>query len=340
MRVLVTGHKGYIGGLLVPMLVEKGYQVVGCDRNFFANCLYLEEGEELDNLNKDVRDLHADDLVDFDVVIHLAGLSNDPLGNFDPALTLAINQIASEQLAINARAAGVKRFVFASSCSNYGASDGSLLDESAPFNPQTPYGQSKCAAETTICELQTEYFSPCNLRAGTVYGVAPRIRFDLVVNNLVAYAVARGEVYLKSNGKAWRPLVHVSDVARAYVAALEAPAKAVSGESFNVGRTSENYQIYQVAEMIKEMIPNCSLRIAGGAAKDSRDYQVNCDKILKCLPTFKPQWTVEQGVLELYNSFVERNVCEVAFEGSEYNRLAHLREQIDSGVMSKDLRYR
>lgn len=340
MHILVTGHKGYIGGLLVPMLIQQGHQVTGCDRDFFANCLYLKESYEPINLNKDIRDLCADDLTAFDTIIHLAGLSNDPMGNFDPALTLAINQIASEQLAINARAAGVRRFIFASSCSNYGASDGGVLDESAPFNPQTPYGKSKCAAESTICQLETQDFSPCNLRAGTVYGIAPRIRFDLVVNNLVAYAVARGEVFLKSDGRAWRPLVHVSDVARAYVAALEAPASVVSGQSYNVGRTSENYQIYQVAQMIEAAVPDCNLKISDSAATDTRNYRVNCDKILKHLPAFKPQWTVEQGIDELYTSFSNKKIHEAAFEGSQYNRLAHLRQQIDSGVMSKDLRYR
>lgn len=339
MRVLITGHQGYIGGVLLPMLQHRGHQLVGCDVNYFKECLYLEKEVNIENLSMDIRDISKNDLKNFDAIIHLAGLSNDPLGNFNPTLTYDINQYASQWLAKCAKAAGVRRFLFASSCSNYGASDETLLDEQADFNPQTPYGQSKVAAETVICDLQGEGFEPCNLRAGTVYGLAPRIRFDLVVNNLTAFAVANKQVLLKSDGKAWRPLVHVSDVARAYVAALEAPAAAVSGESFNVGRTDQNYQIINVARKIQEIVPNCELASTDQPISDTRNYRVNCSKILKHLPDFKPQWTLDEGIQELYEAFTNSPVLDNEFEGQRFNRLAHLRQLIANDKLDSSLRY-
>ena len=339
MRVLVTGHLGYIGGLLVPMLQSRGHEVVGCDVNYFADCLYLPETVDCPNLALDIRDLQPSDLDGFEAVIHLAGLSNDPLGNFDPALTLEINQQASEQLALNARRAGVRRFLFASSCSNYGASDGTPLDEQAPFNPQTEYGRSKVAAETTICNLADGAFEPCNLRAGTVYGVAPRIRFDLVVNNLVAYAVATGKVMLKSDGQAWRPLVHVSDVARAYAAVLEAPADAVAGESFNVGCSSENYRIIEVARKIESLLPDCTLNYIDAPVSDTRNYRVNCDKIAQQVPGYQPEWTLEDGITELRDTLSASPVAVEEFEGRQFNRLTHLQHLISAGSLDSTLRF-
>ena len=338
MRVLVTGHLGYIGGILLPMLQQRGHEVVGCDNNYFADCLYLPWDVECKNLGKDVRDLSVTDMHGFDAVIHLAGLSNDPLGNFNPALTTEINQRASEVLARNAKDAGVRRFLFASSCSNYGASNGELLDEEAPFNPQTAYGHSKVAAETTICKLAGGGFEPCNLRAGTVYGLAPRIRFDLVVNNLTAFAVATSKVLLKSDGKAWRPLVHVSDVARAYVAALEAPTKAVTGESFNVGRTDQNYRIIEVAEKIQSIVPDCHIDSTDRPIADTRNYRVNCDKIIECLPDFNPQWTLEDGIRELSQAFAQMPVDADDFEGRRFNRLVHLQALVAERLVDDSLR--
>ncbi|MCP3951987.1 MAG: SDR family oxidoreductase [Desulfobacterales bacterium] len=338
MRVLVTGHLGYIGGILLPMLFERRHEVVGCDNNYFSDCLYQPWSASCTNLNQDVRDLDVEDLKGFEAVIHLAGLSNDPLGNFNPALTIEINQRASEVLAVNASSAGVRRFLFASSCSNYGASDGAALNEQAPFNPQTAYGHSKVAAEKTICGLVSSSFEPCNLRAGTVYGLAPRIRFDLVVNNLVAFAVATSKVLLKSDGKAWRPLVHVSDVARAYVAALEASAQTVSGESFNIGRTDENYQIIDVAKIICNAIPGCEIELTDEPISDTRNYRVNCDKIVQCLPGYRPQWRVDEGVLELYTAFQSSPVLVADFEGQRFNRLVHLQKLVEAGRVDASLR--
>lgn len=338
MRILVTGHLGYIGGILLPMLVERGHEVVGCDNDYFSECLYQPWRANCTNLGRDVRDLSVEDLEGFEAIIHLAGLSNDPLGNFNPDLTIEINQRASEMLAINASSAGVRRFLFASSCSNYGASDGEPLDEQALFNPQTAYGLSKVVAEETISGLASASFEPCNLRAGTVYGLAPRIRFDLVVNNLVAFAVATSKVLLKSDGKAWRPLVHVSDVARAYVAALEAPAEVVSGESFNVGRTDENYQIIDVARKIRDAIPGCEIESTDEPISDTRNYRVNCDKIVQCLSGYQPRWRVDDGIQELYMVFRDNPVLVADFEGQRFNRLVHLQKLVESGRVDASLR--
>ena len=232
----------------------------------------------------------------------------------------------------------MRRFLFASSCSNYGASDGEPLDEQAPFNPQTAYGFSKVAAEQTISGLACASFEPCNLRAGTVYGLAPRIRFDLVGNNLIAFAVATSRVLLKSDGKAWRPLVHVSDVARAYVATLEAPAELVSGESFNVGRTDENYQIIDVAERIRDAIPDCEIESTDEPISDTRNYRVNCDKIVQKLPDYQPQWRMADGIRELYTMFRDSPVLVADFEGQRFNRLAHLQRLVESGRVDASLR--
>lgn len=339
MRVLVTGHLGYIGGILVPMLQGYGHVVIGSDVDYFRGCDYQQVDDLCPNLGLDVRDIQPHDLGEFDAVIHLAGLSNDPLGSFKPAVTMDINERASVRLAQAASKVGVKRFLFASSCSNYGASDGGLLTEEAPFNPQTAYGRSKVAAELAIQKLASSTFEPCSLRAGTVYGVAPKLRFDLVVNNLSAYAVATRTLVLKSDGQAWRPLVHVSDVARAYLAALEAPSKAVTGESFNVGRTDQNYQIADVAERVCNAIPGCQIRQLPGASADSRDYRVNCDKIVQRLPSFQPEWHLERGIAELVQTFMANSISVMDFEGTRFNRLAHLKMLISKGHVDSLLKF-
>lgn len=340
MKVLVTGHLGYIGGVLVPMLEAAGHEVDGCDVNFFADCVYMPEASwRGKNLAKDVRDLTLHDLEPYEAVIHLAGLSNDPLGNFDPALTIEINQAASIRLAELAKQACVRRFLFASSCSNYGAGSGELLDEQAAFNPQTAYGHSKVGAETAVCELASASFEPCNLRAGTVYGVAPRIRFDLVVNNLVAYALASNQVVLKSDGRAWRPLVHVSDVARAYVATLEAPSAQVAGEAFNVGLSTENYQIIEVAKLVRDAIPGAELHVLNEAFTDTRNYRVNCDKLVQRVPAYQPRWNLAAGIQELLVALSQVPVAVEDFEGRRFNRLAHLKSLIEHRVIDKSLRF-
>jgi len=339
MKVMVTGSRGYIGSILVPMLLERGHDVVGLDSDLFRACTFLGELAEVPTLVKDVRDVTADDLAGCDAVIHLAGLSNDPLGDYDPTLTDRINHKGSVVVAEAARAAGVGRFLFASSCSNYGAAGDDFLDESASFNPVTPDGESKVAVERSVGAMASDDFSPVFLRASTAYGLSPRIRFDLVVNNLTAWAVTTGKVYLKSDGSPWRPIVHVSDIARAYIAALEAPREAVHNQAFNVGTTSENYQIRDIAEIVGEVVPDCEVAFAPDAGPDKRNYRVDCNRIHRELPGFKPQWTCRRGVEELYQAYKSVDLSLEDFEGPKFKRIDHVKKLIGEGRLAADLRW-
>jgi nucleoside-diphosphate-sugar epimerase len=339
MRVLVTGHNGYIGTVLVPMLWESGHEVVGLDTNYFASCLYTGELPKVETIAKDVRDVEAADVAGFDAIIHLAGLSNDPLGDYKPNLTEDINETAAVKLAQLAKAAGVKRFLFASSCSNYGAGGADFLDENAAFNPVTPYGVSKVKVEAALEKLADADFSPTYLRASTAYGSSPLIRFDLVINNLTAWALTTGLVYLKSDGTPWRPVVHVADIALAYVAALHAPRDAIHNEAFNVGTTTENYQIRELAEIVKDVVPNCRIEFAPDAGPDARCYRVDCNKIARVLHEFKPQWTARRGVEELYETFRRVGLTLEEFEGERYKRIAHVKKLVDEGRLDGELRW-
>lgn len=338
MRVLVTGHRGYIGSVLVPMLLERGHAVTGLDTDLFADCTYDGALAEVPTFASDVRDAGPEVMEGQEGVIHLAGLSNDPLGDYDPSLTDDINHRASTRLAGLAKAAGVTRFLFASSCSTYGASGEEFLDESAEFRPVTPYGQSKVDVERDVLPMADERFSPTFLRASTAYGMSPRIRFDLVVNNLVAWAYTTGEVMLKSDGSPWRPIVHVEDIARAYVAVLEAPRECVHARAFNVGTTSENYQVREIAELVREVVPGSRVSFADGAAPDKRCYRVDCSLIARTLHGFKPQWTARRGIEQLYETFSGCGLSLEDFEGVRFKRIAHVRKLIDQGVLAGDLR--
>jgi nucleoside-diphosphate-sugar epimerase len=273
-------------------------------------------------------------------VIHLAGLSNDPLGDYDPSLTEAINADASIRLARLAKAAGVKRFLFASSCSNYGASDDQFLDESAAFHPVTPYGKSKVAVEQAVSGIADDGFSPTYLRASTAYGMSPRLRFDLVVNNLTAWAYTTGEVYLKSDGTPWRPIVHVADICRAYIAVLEAPMDLVHNRAFNVGQTSENYQIREIAKLVRDIVPGSKVTFAETAGPDLRNYRVDCNEICRVLHPYKPQWTAQRGIEELYDTFCRKGLELDDFEGPRYKRIAHITALIDNGELDSNLRWK
>jgi nucleoside-diphosphate-sugar epimerase len=340
MRVLVTGHKGYIGSCLVPLLLADGFEVGGLDSDLFRGCTFDGELASIPEILKDVRDVTKKDLEGYDAIVHLAGLSNDPLGDYDPSLTDEINCRASIRLAEMARTVNVRRFVFASSCSNYGASGDNFLDESAAFNPVTPYGVSKVNVERAVSSLATDRFSPTFLRASTAYGMSPRIRFDLVLNNLTAWALTTGRVYLKSDGTPWRPIVHVEDISRAYVAALKAPVEVVRNAAFNVGTTTENYQIRELAEMVESVVPGCKVEFAPDAGPDKRCYRVDCNHIARTLHGFKPQWTARRGVEQLYEAFKRVGLKLEDFEGERFKRIAHVKHLIGSGALDTRLRWK
>ena len=340
MRVMVTGHKGYIGTVLVPMLVAAGHEVVGVDSDLFQRCTFIGEVPAVPGLDKDIRDVSPGDLNGFDAVLHLAGLSNDPLGNLNPDLTFEINHKASVRLARLAKEAGVARFIFSSSCSNYGAAGDDLLDESSAFNPVTPYGASKVRVEQDVSKLADSSFTPTFLRNATAYGVSPRLRFDLVLNNLVAWAFTTKRVYLKSDGTPWRPVVHIEDISRAFLAVLEAPRERVHNEAFNIGRNEENYRIREIAEIVAQTVPDCRIEIAEGAGPDTRCYRVDCGKAARLLPGFKPQWNVRAGARELHEAYRRSALTLEQFEGARFNRIAHLKHLLASGIMGEDLRWR
>jgi len=339
MRTLVTGHLGYIGTILTPMLLEAGHEVVGLDTDLYARCTFGEPPTEVPTIKKDIRDVRTSDLEGFEAILHLAGLSNDPLGDLNPQLTHEINHQAAVRLAEMAKEAGVSRFVFSSSCSTYGAAGEEPIDENGAFNPVTPYGETKVLVEQDVSKLAAEDFCPVFLRNATAYGVSPRLRFDLVVNNLVAWAFTTGRIYLKSDGSPWRPLVHIEDISKAFIAAMEAPAQKVYCQAFNIGRTSENYRIGELAEIVAEIVPDCRIDYAPDAGPDKRTYRVDCSKVARVLPEFQPQWDVRQGAQELYAAYQRIGIRQEEFEGPRYKRIAHIKQLITDGILNKTLRW-
>jgi nucleoside-diphosphate-sugar epimerase len=339
MKIAVTGSQGYIGSRMVPMLIADGHEVVGIDSELYRKCSYGVGLVEISLIQKDIRDLTRNDLKGFEAIIHLAGLSNDPLGNLNNKLTYEINHEASLRLAQLSKEAGATRFLFSSSCSTYGAAGDSILDEMAPFNPVTPYGESKVLVERDVAKLADSSFCPIFLRNATVYGVSPRLRFDLVLNNLVAWAYATGLVYLKSDGSPWRPIVHIEDVSRAFIIMLRAPWELVHNQAFNVGINQENYRIRDLAEIVKEVVPGCRIEYAKDAGPDTRCYRVDFSKLAKTFPDFKPAWNARKGARELYEAYRINGLTLEEFEGPRYKRIDHIKQLMGSGLLDKTLRW-
>ncbi len=342
MKVLVTGHNGYIGSVMTRVLAEAGHDIYGLDSYLFEHCTFGPDKPDAPSRQLDLRDVTAADLQGFDAVVHLAAMSNDPLGNLNPQSTYDINHLASVRLARAAREAGVKRFLFASSCSLYGIADGDhLLTENAAFNPITPYGESKVLVERDVAQLATDDFSPVYLRNATAYGVSPRLRADIVVNSLVGYAYTTGEIRIESDGTPWRPLVHIEDISRAFLAALEAPKALIHNQAFNVGRSTENYRVSEIADMVLSVVPGSRVTYAPGGGPDPRCYRVNCDKIAATLPAFVPKWTVPDGVRELYDAYKRHGLTYEEFVGSQsrYLRIRHIQRLQQAGQLTADLRW-
>jgi len=339
MRILLTGSRGYIGTVMAPFLLDAGQEVVGVDTDLYRRSTFGPWRESIRTLCKDVREIQVADLRGFDAIIHLAALSNDPLGDLNPQLTYEINHLASVRLAEQAKAAGVPRFAFASSCSNYGAAGDEPVDEEAELNPVTAYGESKVRVERDVSRLADDSFSPTFLRCATAYGASPRLRFDIVLNNLVAWAFTSGKVFLKSDGTPWRPIVHIEDISRAFLAVLSAPREVVHGQAFNVGRNDQNYRIREIAQIVKETVPGCEIAFADGAGPDKRNYRADFSKIGRLVPAFQPKWDARKGARQLYEAYKALGLKHEDFEGPRFRRIDQLKQLMGMGNLGPDLRW-
>jgi nucleoside-diphosphate-sugar epimerase len=340
MHVLVTGSQGYIGSILAPLLAGAGHDVVGLDAGFYRGCDFGREDGSVRTIERDVRDVVASELEGFDAIVHLAALSNDPVGDLDPGLTAEINFAATVRLAELAREAGVRRFVFASSCSMYGASGSDdALTEDAPLRPITAYAESKVRSEEGLVRLAGPDFAPVSMRNATVYGVSARLRLDIVLNNLAAWSHTTGRIRLTSDGTAWRPLVHVQDVARAALVLLEAPEAAICGEAFNVGSDAQNYLIRDLAELLSDLT-GCEVEFAEGSSADARSYRVNFGRLRRAFPEVAFEWDARRGAEELVEAYRRYDLTAAEFEGERFIRLRRLRTLLDSGELNDRLRWR
>jgi nucleoside-diphosphate-sugar epimerase len=338
-RILLTGHEGYLGSVMGPHLVEAGYDVVGLDTGYFHDCTLVPDRTSLQAIRKDLRDLAPDDLEGFYAVIHLGALSNDPIGNLRKDWTEQINHEASVRLASLAKAAGVERFLFSSSCIMYGMSEATLVNEDAPLDPKTVYAASKVQAERGISALAGDGFSPVFLRNGTVYGLSPRMRFDTVFNNLMGSAVTTGRVVLESDGKPWRPVIHVQDVARSFQAVLEAPVDVIHNQAFNNGADSLNYTIKELADIVLDVVPDSKLEIRAARSADQRTYKADFTKFTRSFPRFQFQWSAADGARELYEAFRRVRLSHAHYTDRHFTRLKWLNHLLESRLLDDTLRW-
>jgi nucleoside-diphosphate-sugar epimerase len=337
--ILVTGHKGYIGSVLAPILMEAGYDVVGYDTGYFRECTIIPDICEIPSINKDIRDLMARDLQGFHAVVHLAALSNDPIGNLRQNWTEEINHQSSVRLAELAKAAGVERFLFSSSCIMYGMSSAEVVNEQSPLDPQTEYARSKVKSERAISGLAGDGFSPVFLRNGTIYGLSPHMRFDTVFNDLMGRATTSGKVIVYSDGKPWRPVIHVKDVARAFLAVLAAPATKIHNQAFNVGSNELNYRVMQLAEIAQRTVPGCELEVKAQSSADQRTYRADFTKFKSAFPNFEFQWTPEKGAQELHTMFRSIQLDQATFADKRFTRLKWLTYLLETGQLDDSLRW-
>lgn len=338
MKLLITGHLGYIGSVMAPYFISRGHDVVGLDSGYFADCTIGATGS-IPEIRKDVRDVEVSDLRGFDAVLHLAALCNDPIGDLNPEWTYDINHRGSVALARLAREAGVPRFLFASSCSMYGAaSSDEILTEDAPLRPLTPYAISKVRAEEDIEKLADGDFSPVFLRNATAYGFSPRLRADIVLNNLVCWALTTGRVRIMSDGTPWRPIVHIEDITRGFEAVLHAPRDVVHNQAFNVGRDSENYQVRALGDIVADTVPGCVVEYAGGGGPDPRNYRVSFAKMSAALPQYQPRWSARLGAAEMYERLRAAHFTQADFDGRKFTRLRQFRRLLDDASVDASFR--
>jgi nucleoside-diphosphate-sugar epimerase len=339
-KVLITGHRGYIGSVMAPALLQAGYEVVGLDAGYFGECTLIPDPATVPSIVKDIRHIERSDLAGYFAVVHLAALSNDPIGNLDAEWTRQINYEATVRLAEYAKQAGVERFLFSSSCIMYGMSEANIVDENSPLDPRTEYARSKVLAETAIASLADDGFSPTFLRNGTIYGLSPRMRFDTVLNDLVAQAVTTGKVVVHSDGKPWRPVVHVQDVARAFSSVLTAPVEIVHNRAFNTGANELNHQILELAEIAARTVPGCTLELKAQDGADQRTYKADFTKFARAFPNFEFRWTAEKGAAELYQGFQAIGLTHKLLMDKRFTRLKWLRHLLETDRLDDNLHWK